>query len=529
MKRPVFFQAALAGAMFTLAACGGGSGGGSTTKVPEGTPGSVERLLFPVNSTSIPSQFDMYATDGSAEGTGLLKDFNEGQPAVQQYYDGRNPILFDDGKFYFGAQSPNEGRELRVSDGTEAGTSVLVDIEGSSGPLDLQWMDGKLAFSAGTTGFARELFVYDLDAETLTEIDVGGVASKNIGGMQTVGSSIFILGRGVTSDSRNVPALYVSDGSQEGTQLVFVEGEPVGGSVAVKQPTESLAVQRAEAPANAPHVLSNGDFYPTNIQWYNLTSFAGRLFFLASSDPNNQSSLVLYSVAEDGSDVRRELGEDVTFVQNLTVVGDTLYFYADRSINAANFTRHVYAYDGTTLYESGDFPEGLFASKFYATSLGLFVVTTNNVYRTAFEEEEFTFTPMHPGDTMTTYTGVKSRAQFGELFTEVEGTIYFVADTVIDGTAVGEELWKTDGSAEGTSLVLETNDLTTGDNLSSAPRPLLARYANAPLVSGDVAGKLFFSAYDNSATPTLHAYMTDGTAEGTVKLLELPNQSRRGL
>jgi ELWxxDGT repeat protein len=299
--------------------------------------------------------------------------------------------------------------------------------------------------------------------------------------------------------------------------------------VAVKQPTESLAVQRAEAPANTPYVLADDDFYPTNIKPYSLTSFAGRLFFLANNDPNNQSSLILYSVAEDGSDVRRELGEDVTFVQNLTVVGDTLYFYADRSINAANFTRHVYAYDGTTLQESGDFPEGLFASRFYATSLGLFVVTTNNVYRTAFEDGEFTFASMHPGDTMTTYTGVKSRTQFGELFTEVEGTIYFVADTVIDGTAVGEELWKTDGSAEGTSLALETNDLTTGDNLSSAPRPLLARYANAPLVSGEVAGKLLFSAYDNSPTPKLHAYISDGTAEGTVKLLELPNQSRRGL
>ena len=521
-----FSRAALSAAILTLAACGGGSGGGGgTTSVPEGTPGSVERLIFPVVSASNRSLFDMYTTDGSAEGTGLLKDFNEGQPAIQQF-NGRNPILFDDGKFYFSAQSPNEGRELRVSDGTEAGTSVLVDIEGSSGPLDLQWMDGKLAFSAGTTGSAREFFVYDLDAETLTEIDVGGVASINIQGMQTVGNSIFILGRGVTSDSRNVPALYVSDGSQEGTQLVFVEGEPVGG-VAVKQPTESLAVQRAEAPANTPYVLADGDYYPTNIQPHSLTSFAGRLFFLANNDPNNQSSLLLYSVAEDGSDVRRELGEDVTFVQNLTVVGDTLYFYADRRINAANFTRHVYAYDGTTLQESGDFPEGLFASRFYATSLGLFVVTTNNVYRTAFEDGEFTFASMHPGDTMTTYTGVKSRTQFGELFTEVEGTIYFVADTVIDGTAVGEELWKTDGSAEGTSLVLETNDLTTGDNLSSAPRPLLARYANAPLVSGEVAGKLFFSAYDDSETPTLHAYMTDGTAEGTVELMELPNQVYR--
>ena len=88
MKRPVFFQAALAGAMFTLAACGGGSGGGSTTSVPEGTPGSVERLIFPVVSASNRNTFDMYTTDGSAEGTTLLADFNEGQPAVQQFYDG---------------------------------------------------------------------------------------------------------------------------------------------------------------------------------------------------------------------------------------------------------------------------------------------------------------------------------------------------------------------------------------------------------------------------------------------------------
>ena len=111
-----FSRAALSAAILTLAACGGGSGGGGgTTSVPEGTPGSVERLIFPVVSASNRSLFDMYTTDGSAEGTGLLKDFNEGQPAIQQF-NGRNPILFDDGKFYFSAQSPNEGRELRVSD-----------------------------------------------------------------------------------------------------------------------------------------------------------------------------------------------------------------------------------------------------------------------------------------------------------------------------------------------------------------------------------------------------------------------------
>ncbi|WP_374962889.1 hypothetical protein [Spongiibacter tropicus] len=522
-----FSRAALSAAILTLAACGGGSGGGGgTTSVPEGTPGSVERLIFPVVSASNRSLFDMYTTDGSAEGTGLLKDFNEGQPAIQQF-NGRNPILFDDGKFYFSAQSPNEGRELRVSDGTEAGTSVLVDIEGSSGPLDLQWMDGKLAFSAGTTGSAREFFVYDLDAETLTEIDVGGVASINIQGMQTVGNSIFILGRGVTSDSRNVPALYVSDGSQEGTQLVFVEGEPVGGSVAVKQPAESVAAQRIEPEANAPYVLADGDDYPTNIKLHSLTSFAGRLFFLANNDPNNQSSLLLYSVAEDGSDVRRELGEDVTFVQNLTVVGDTLYFYADRRINAATFTRHVYAYDGTTLHESGDFPEELFTSNFYSTSLGLFIVTSNNVYRTTLEDGEFSFKNMHPGDTMTTYVGVKSRTQFGELFTEVDGTIYFVAETIIAGQPAGDELWKTDGTPEGTVFALETNDLTSGDTISSSPRSLLTRYADVALVSGEVAGKLLFSAYDNSPTPKLHAYISDGTAEGTVKLMELPNQVYR--
>lgn len=518
-----FSRAALSAAILTLAACGGGSGGGGgTTSVPEGTPGSVERLIFPVVSASNRNVFDMYTTDGSAEGTTLLADFNEGQPAVQQFYDGRDPILFGDGKFYFGAQSPAEGRELRVSDGTEEGTSLLVDLEGSSYPLHLQWLDGKLAFSALTTGFARELFVYDLDTETLTEIDVGGEVSANITGMHTVGNSVFVLGYGVGSDDEVAPALYVSDGTQEGTQLVFVAGDPVGGSV-VKEPVE----QRAELTESTSYMLGDGDVYPTLIQAPSFTSFAGRLFFIASKDPHNVNSSMLYSVAEDGSDVRRELGEDITFVRNLTAVGDTLYFYADRTVNAATFTRHVYAYDGTTLHESGDFPEELFTSNFYSTSLGLFIVTSNNVYRTTLEDGEFSFKNMHPGDTMTTYVGVKSRTQFGELFTEVDGTIYFVAETIIAGQPAGDELWKTDGTPEGTVFALETNDLTSGDTISSSPRSLLTRYADVALVSGEVAGKLLFSAYDNSPTPKLHAYISDGTAEGTVKLMELPNQVYR--
>jgi ELWxxDGT repeat protein len=82
--------------------------------------------------------------------------------------------------------------------------------------------------------------------------------------------------------------------------------------------------------------------------------------------------------------------------------------------------------------------------------------------------------------------------------TVVNGTLFFTAD---DGT--GRELWKSDGTPGGTVLVKDIAQ--TG---SSWPRALTA-----------VNGALFFVAQDDTGVPAL--WTTDGTTAHTVKLLDL--------
>ena len=84
-----------------------------------------------------------------------------------------------------------------------------------------------------------------------------------------------------------------------------------------------------------------------------------------------------------------------------------------------------------------------------------------------------------------------------DLLTNVNGTLYFVAD---DGVH-GRELWKSDGTTSGTTMVADLNP----NNSDSTPTNLT-----------NVNGTLYFVANDGSGTTTL--YVTDGTAAGTTKV-----------
>ena len=70
---------------------------------------------------------ELWVTDGTVAGTELVKDIVPGS-------EGSNPIAFAPATFggepgvYFIANTPAEGTELWMSDGTEAGTQIVKDI-----------------------------------------------------------------------------------------------------------------------------------------------------------------------------------------------------------------------------------------------------------------------------------------------------------------------------------------------------------------------------------------------------------------
>lgn len=91
---------------------------------------------------------ELWKTDGTEEGTGLLKDIATGD----YYYIGSNPADLGvyDGKLYFTAFTEEHGREIFVSDGTEAGTKLFEDNYSEnidSDPSGLIVANGKLLFT----------------------------------------------------------------------------------------------------------------------------------------------------------------------------------------------------------------------------------------------------------------------------------------------------------------------------------------------------------------------------------------------
>ncbi len=364
---------------------------------------------------------ELWATDGTEAGTHLVKDINTGT-------DSSNPSELTEfnGKLYFVADDGENGVELWVSDGTESGTVMVKDIYAgealSSSPSGLVVVNGALYFSAEDADHGVELWTSDgTEAGTVLVKDIytgtvtDGVApnSSNPLGLTDVNGTLFF----VADDGEHGYELWTSDGTEDGTVLV--------------------------ADINPDGSAFDGD-------GVSLLAVDGTLFFVAT-DGEHGYELWTSDGTESGTTMVQDIysGSDSAFsvgdVQLIEMDG-ILYFAADNGEN------------GDELWRSD------------GTSSGTYLLKDIN------EGSE--------GD-LSEYTG----------FTVVGDVLYFSAD---DGTH-GKELWKTDGTASGTVLVDDIN----ADGADSYPYYMVA-----------VDGLLYFSAY--SADSGRELWKSDGTAAGTV-------------
>jgi ELWxxDGT repeat protein len=113
--------------------------------------------------------------------------------------------------------------------------------------------------------------------------------------------------------------------------------------------------------------------------------------------------------------------------------------------------------------------------------------------------KEFVAAPANPGG---------SREGYLTNLTDVNGTLFFVAEGTENGNSAGRELWKSNGETDGTVLV---KDIFTGTQTGpyGGEYPLGSRPRN--LTSFD--GKLFFIAESESYSGM---WSSDGTAAGTI-------------
>lgn len=451
---------------------------------------------------------ELWVTDGTPDGTRMVRDIYptpEGDPIVRSSHP-RDLVVFND-KLYFTANDGGEqGRELWVSDGTEEGTQMLVDLyprsRRSSSPNFLTVAGDTLFFwasdssssrglyktdgtAAGTTfvteiranydpvalgdtlyfqsnhgGHGYELWKSDgTEAGTVLVKDVNPGAGNGAGAPAVIGDRLFFSGTHPDSGQE----LWISDGTEAGTQLL---------------------VDMVPGPGTA---------YPNT----DIVALDGKFYFRPSqhNTPGVGQELWVSDGTPAGTRVVRDInpGNPSASPRSLQAYRDQLYFVAKDGSGQWSWWQTDGTEAGTQKAEMGNLDP---------LSVRDTTVFNDRLYVSSYVDGRYVLSK-----TDTTIEGTGDLGEIGPGSLNIvtgSDVLYFTAR--IDGKS---ELWRTDGSASGTSLL---RDITPGTG-SSDPRGLTS-----------IGDNLIFSAEQpfsfNNGEGGRELWVTGGTSDSTRLLRE---------
>ena len=464
---------------------------------------------------------ELFVSDGTAEGTQLVADINAND-SENVFDNGSYPnnfIEFSD-RLYFVARDSVVGDELWATDGTAEGTQLIADIHPNDGERlyqngsfaeEFTVVGDRLFFSADNSENGRELWVSDGTTEgtkLVKDINPGITESYFYPFELRVDSSIpqelTVIGDLVyftADDGENGRELWVSDGTTEGTKLVkdinpgFDDSEYIYAKIGKSRRLEN------------PRPL---DSFPDD-----LTEFNGKLYFSADDGETGDELWV-----SDGTEAGTKLVKDIeptiseygdpygSSPSNLIEFQDRLFFSASNSEQGNELWVTDGTTEGTQLFKdiNPGTPPNSFGSVFIDSSPRNFFVFDDKLFFTADNgsvgQELWVSDGTSEGTKLvkdieptvnTSYDGesVFPEGSYVYEFTEFNGRLYFTADT----NETGRELWVTDGTTEGTQLV---EDLYPGSNDSYAS---VFPNSSRPYFLTVVGNELFFAA-DNGETGT---------------------------
>jgi ELWxxDGT repeat protein len=365
------------------------------------------------------------------------------------------------GMLYFSANDGSTGVELWRSGGTEPSTS-LIDLEPgslSSYPGALVEWNGELFFAASSTAYGNELMRGNGGAPVLVkDIRVGSGGSGPSQFTPFDGDLFFSAWDGtLDTDFTQTIQLWRTDGSSLGTTLVKtfydVAVTPVLGNFVVHE--GKLLVVAAGSGQNR-HQIWSSDGTPGGTTFIfdgltppsvflagKFTSFQGQLYF-----PCQAGAYGWELWRSDGTSLGTQLfkdqrpGTDSSYPNNLTPHGNTLYYTG--MIN--NFDTTLMRTMGTPETTQEALPGLMIRNPAYLAVKGphLYFYAQGNLgqglYRT--DGSEVGTELLH------LFLGMK-------YLVPVQDLLYFIAED----TPHGVEMWRSDGSAAGTEIVV---DFTTG-------------------------------------------------------------------
>jgi ELWxxDGT repeat protein len=175
--------------------------------------------------------FELWRTDGTSAGTNLVADLNPGRlssflqdPITTKFTSaGETKTVL-----VFLAKDGRHGLELFRSDGTEAGTRLIKDINptGDSVPLGMTSFNGRVYFSADDGVHGIEPWVTDGTAagtHLLADLNGGSLRSSPLS-FTVVGDKLFFVA--IVPDDAHYTVqtqLWITDGTSAGTKPIYQE------------------------------------------------------------------------------------------------------------------------------------------------------------------------------------------------------------------------------------------------------------------------------------------------------------------
>ena len=402
--------------------------------------------------------FELWATDGTDAGTRLVRDINAGTTS-SNISDLR--VISD--QVMFVADSEN-GRELWVSDGTADGTRMFVDIEpgaGSSNPTGFRILNDQLLFLANTSQHGQELWTTDGTAEgtrLVRDINVGAGNSEPAEFVEFNGELVF------SAYSQSLGSeLWVTDGTTDGTRLLF-----------------DLSPGPASATPN------------------NLSPIGERLYFSAQGDGMGFEPWVTDGTLEGSRLIENIVAEgtDSSLPRELTIVGDQIFFSADDGIHGQELWVTDGTAEGTRLVRDiAEGPRGSDINDITAIGDQIFFAASDETHG----RELWVSDGTEPGTMMIADVVPGLAGSSPARFTAAGDDVYFTAFDFDHG----EELWVTDGTPDGTRMVV---DALPGEN-DSVPHNLTYFDGQLYFVAS------VYNAHFDAVLPSL--WLTDGSLDGT--------------
>ncbi len=544
---------------------------GSSSSISDLTPDG-SKLFF---DADLNKGEQLWVTNGTQAGTKLVKN------AIGSGQFGNKVVVGN--VLYFASEARQGNRatyQLFKSNGTAGGTVAvaLPESASKSGPFsgDLADYDGTLYFSAGvrlmkTNGVATKV-VGTFGPPHYEPIEDGGIDNLTVAGgllyftfpdatqqgeylyatngtaggttllhdfvnanlpynllsnFTAVGSKLFFGADDVTDG----PSLWESDGTAAGTTLVKAFGAAPagpGGPASVGPPILAATadgnrlfftndpsgpgtpVELWESDGTAAGTTELTDINPGNGGTYADPSFSsggfavlgGKLFF-ANDDPTHGVELWQSDGTAAGTGLFLDLnpGAAGSFPQDPTVVANTLYFSATTSAGSSELWSSDGTAAGTNMVASFDSqPTG---SAIFDNIPDAFAVTGNTMVFAADDgtnaAELWKTDGTAAGTTMIKVLSQSSLSYDPSEFTTVGGKVFFV---VTRGAT--DELWVTDATSTGTTEIA-TFDGTIADAM-------------------EFDGKLAFIESTPDGTVS-SLWLSDGTASGTTEVTSFPSQN----